>query len=1674
MSFGRVRTLGTGARAASGVARLKSAVAVFLAGWIVLSPFASALAFDPNPANNQGAVALQVAPLDVYAPVPVTDLAGSSGAEGQAVVQWTAPDESHGVARKPVPVSSYDLRFATFSVAQLGGNTTAWFNAATPLPTTAPLAPGGVQTVITSLEPGTTYFLALKSVDDAANTSDVDEEAHGVAAQATVGVKGIVGVTNLTAVMGAQTGEVALSWSAPRRLGTQDPLFYEVRASSAAQISTSAEFDAAQPLTAFSPSPLPGVAAAGTAESLTLTGLVPGATYYFALRVKDSGGSPFKGVWLRNVAAGVNPFNFAQARFNGQRPEPVTDLTALPGAQVGQIRVTWTAPASPSGVPLTHYVIKASSLSVADLAGDATAWFDQPEATTTVKYGVLPAGSTEFADISFLQELGKRFYFGLKAVDMLGLASFIDLGAANGYQANSLPRPVPPIVNLTAVAVSTESGRIDLTWTSPDITGMVPPLRYDVRASTAGNIADNAEFEAAAPLTAFSPSESPAVSSATFTAMTVTGLRAGTTFYFAVRVVDSNPLGVVQSDWVRSVSSGVNVNNFAPAPRVPNVPFAVTDLSALPVGGVDSLTLSWTAPRNANFASIVSYDVRFATFSADDLGGDATAWFNVAVSSLLPTALSPGASETFTLTGLAGGELYYFGVRALDSFGEASPVDFGLDPATAPVQARARPIGIAAVTDLLALPDAVSGAVDLSWTTPNRSVTALPERFLVRVSSVGQIDDTAAFAAALPLTAFSGSPLPAVGVAGSSNAVTLTGLTPFTTYYFAVAVADASLPNNIVGRWLRDATRNVNNFTTPSFTFREPDPVSDLTSLPGALSGELTLQWTAPRNQNFVPISSYTVRAATFSPAALSGDATAWFNAATLSFVHYPASLPGARETLALSGLEPGAEYFFGLRAYDAIGTAGNLDLGLDPSHPAPIVRGRPRGLGAVTGFVAVPGAGAGAVDLSWTTPTRVLPAAPERYAVRLSTTGQIADGAAFAAASPLSAFSSSPLPSVGLAASRQTLTLTGLTPFVTYYFAVRVEDSSAPVNNVGVWLRDTLLARNTANFTVPSFFVNLPEPVTDLTARVGAQEGEVKLSWTAPRNLNLMPIVGYQVRYATFSVAALANDATSWFSAAPFSALLNTALPTGASEQLTIAGLAPASTFYFAVRSVDAVNEVSFVDTGADPVGPGVQASTRPLNLPPGLPAGFAAAAGVKRATLSWNDLPAGVTGAGKGLDFAHYRIQRSTDGGAQFVDVATTTATSYTDRPLRAETTALYRLSARDQEGRESPVVAVSTLPFTLRPVDPFGVRFDRTASSITITWGKTTRFDTLEAFYDPAAPSSDELAGYRVLRSSGGPFAQAAAYGVATTTHTEADDGNSYQYRVVSFNDFFVSRGAITFSPLGEQSIVLSDGITKLVVPAGLGDALRAGSNGLTEDIYIQSSFLTELNGGEVLQTVEFVPMLGGGTRLQNFALPQAVSIVLGFQVDGNGNPVPATAQSMGVAAQAVEAAGAAGGFGLASAPAGVTPAAAPAAADVKNLGMYWNDGKDFKKLYGTVNTTNNSVVAQTPNLGQFQVRRVFRDAAATFDISNITTRVVTPNGDGKNDVMLMLFDNPNHVAVSGKIYDLRGAFVAEMTAGLAADSLQWDGKMNGKAVTSGVYVYQVQGDGKTYNGTVVVAR
>src|SRR6266700_3403184 len=71
--------------------------------------------------------------------------------------------------------------------------------------------------------------------------------------------------------------------------------------------------------------------------------------------------------------------------------------------------------------------------------------------------------------------------------------------------------------------------------------------------------------------------------------------------------------------------------------------------------------------------------------------------------------------------------------------------------------------------------------------------------------------------------------------------------------------------------------------------------------------------------------------------------------------------------------------------------------------------------------------------------------------------------------------------------------------------------------------------------------------------------------------------------------------------------------------------------------------------------------------------------------------------------------------------------------------------------------------------------------------------------------------------------------------------------------------------------------------------------------------------------------------------------------------------------------------------------------------------------------------------------------------TLTLTKVACRIFTPNGDGFNDKARLEFDNPEQLPITGTVYDLTGARVADLKPGPDPTTvLLWDGK-NGDGQT-----------------------
>ena len=355
----------------------------------------------------------------------------------------------------------------------------------------------------------------------------------------------------------------------------------------------------------------------------------------------------------------------------------------------------------------------------------------------------------------------------------------IEVGVSNTAAKNGRVSQISAVITYTPVASDTTApsavsdlalsgattSTIDLDWTAPgDDASSGTATTYDIRYSTS---AINDGNWASATAVTGEPTPSVAGSSES---MTVTGLTADTTYYFAMKTSDEVPNESAISN-VPSLSTSATADSTAPS--------AVSDLSSSSVGN-SSVNLSWSAPGDdASSGTATTYDIRYSTSAIND--GN---WSSATQATGEPTPSVAGSSESFNVASLSSATLYYFAIKTSDEVPNESAISNIYSTTTTSTSDTTAP---SAVSDL-ALSGATTSTIDLDWTAPGDDASSgTATTYDIRYSTSAINDGNWASA-----TAVTGEPTPSV--AGSSESMTVTGLTADTTYYFAMKTSD-EVPN---------------------------------------------------------------------------------------------------------------------------------------------------------------------------------------------------------------------------------------------------------------------------------------------------------------------------------------------------------------------------------------------------------------------------------------------------------------------------------------------------------------------------------------------------------------------------------------------------------------------------------------------------------------------------------------------------------------------------------------------------------------------------------------------------------------------------------------------------------------------------------------------------------------
>ncbi len=367
-------------------------------------------------------------------------------------------------------------------------------------------------------------------------------------------------------------------------------------------------------------------------------------------------------------------------------------------------------------------------------------------------------------------------------------------------------------------------------------------------------------------------------------------------------------------------------------PMVDSVPpGAIEDLAISDVTRT-SLVLNWNAPGENGAAGMTSsYIVKWSTT------GPITEenWESATTYSQTWTPLAPDNPESHQVTGLSGGQEYWFAIRAFDE--DSNIGEMSNSPGTTIIEN----ILPGTIIDL-AVVNTTTTTATLTWTAPgDDGASGTASGYEVRYSLIGSINDINWDSADI----YGQSWIPLSG--GSTETRILTGLDIHTTYWFVIKAYDDVDNYGLVSNSPEVQTNEA----------EAPDAIADL-SASSISSTWVTLTWTAPGDDQDTGIADgYVFKYLMTGPITEEN-----WDTAIIYEQSWTPSVSGTAESRIITGLIPNTDYWFAIVAFDEVPNYGELSnvLSVTTLEDTPP--------NAVTDLVMI-GQNSTSIVLSWTAP---------------------------------------------------------------------------------------------------------------------------------------------------------------------------------------------------------------------------------------------------------------------------------------------------------------------------------------------------------------------------------------------------------------------------------------------------------------------------------------------------------------------------------------------------------------------------------------------------------------------------------------------------------------------------------------------------------------------------------
>jgi len=1349
---------------------------------------------------------------DRVPPANISNLTALSGTnDGDVILNWTSPGDDFTTGN--ISGGEYYLKYSTNSI-----NNNTDFTNVNPVynlnnsTDTVPNLTYGL--TVSGLYPGTTYYFALKYKDDVGNWSSWSTGTINTQSFCAAQDLQPTAPTNLTSIAGDT--EIQLSWTAVTVTGYQDLNNYKIYRSTWSGGTLDVYSSTPSAYTVF-----------------TDTGLTNGNTYYYKITAVDSG----------NLGGGLVS-QTKESNFSNSISTTIPYLGAVPlppisfsGIATSTQSINWTwkdGSTNELGFEIyssTNGVIVSS----ASLIANTTSYMQTGLTVNTSSFINSIFSINDFGRSSSSSTIPAIIYTSANKPTGVTISSVTANSVKLVWLSNQNPDGTrygvsySTVSNFTATVSTFVSYASNLTLSTATATNLLSSTSYWFRVfAYNGNGVESGYTNT---VSTFTKIEAPTWSENTGAAST-------TEMYWEWNDNSTNESGyrVINSTSGENVSGDqpADTNSFSETDLLPNTSYAryvqvfnaqetvdsvspkttiYYTLANDPTGITSeifrtSATISWSAGTGG----ATCYGIQRSNGS--DSAGDWT---------FIKDFSNNWTSTNYSDTSLVFNTTYWYKVCAYNGDGiESGYIELSVRRITPPAN----------ISNLTALSGTNDGEITLNWTSPGDDLMTdniTSGEYYLKYST-NSIKNNTDFANVYPVYNLNNS---TDTVPNLTYGLAVTGLNPGTTYYFALKYKDDG------GNWSSWSTGTINTQSFCAAQDLPPSAPANLTSIAG--NTEIQLQWTGVTVTGTQDLEYYRIYRSTwiggtlnlysstptaytvFTDTGLTNNNTYYYKitaidrgnsgfglvsqakesgfSTTVSTIPYAGSVPLPPSNFTANAISTHSVMFtwtdnssneLGFELQDInsnvivssvsipAGTTFYLETTLTPNTSSYIyniksvnINGKSASSSLSTITYTLPNtpasftassAGLNSISLAWNVNNN---SSITRYGLAYSTA---------------SSFNINVSTFVNYASNLtdNTTSAFSLSTNTTYYFHLWAYNGNSVVSN-------------SVETSSKTSMENTPPPanISNLTTLSGTNDGEITLNWTSPGNdLMVGNITGgeYYLKYSTNSI----NNNTDFTNVYPVYNLNNsTNTVPNLTYGLTVTGLYPGTTYYFALKYKDDVGNWSSWSTGTI----NTQSFCVAQDLPPSAPANLTSIAGDSAIQLQWTAVT--VTGS---QDLEYYRIYRSTWNGGT-LDLYSSTPTAYTifsDTGLTNGETYMYKITAIDRGDFGSGLVSlakesgfsttISTVPYAgAVPLPPNNFTANAiSTSSVVFSWTDN---------------SSNEL-GFELQNVNNNVIVSSESISAGTTFYLQTTltaNTSSYIYNVKSVNAFGTSSGSNLTTPI-----------------------------------------------------------------------------------------------------------------------------------------------------------------------------------------------------------------------------------------------------------------------------------